>query len=43
MVAAPYNPEKLRLQETVVLENNNEHLTRLSTEGLFVFDALLSP
>jgi len=27
----------------VVLENNNEHLTRLSAEGLSLFRALLSP
>ena len=29
--------------DQVVLENNNEHLTRLSAEGLSLFRALLSP
>ena len=38
-----YTTWKVMSQIVVVLENNNERLTRLSTEGLFVFDALLSP
>ena len=31
------------LTPSVVLENNNEHLTRLLAEGLSLFRALLSP
>jgi hypothetical protein len=32
-----------KITSLVVLENNNEHLTRLLAEGLSLFRALLSP
>jgi hypothetical protein len=36
-------PFRGKIRKSVVLENNNEHFTRLSAEGLSLFHALLSP